>query len=163
MTNVSNFGMRPARHGSHVERPAPGDAAASARVSRTPNGFRSLAGRTRWPAVGALPAAGDRSPRLRNPAASRAPAIGQSTTTVVREADLIEVAAISLPEQLLPIMKGLSLGKPDVTVSRLLGMSPRTFSRRVAELLAYLEVETRFQGGMEVALRWMLSDDPQIH
>jgi hypothetical protein len=142
MTNASNFGMRSERHGSPAERSALGDGAASARVRRTPNGFKPLAGRTRWTVV--LPS----------------PAICQNTTTIVREADLIDVAAISLPEQLLPIVKGLSLGKPDVTISRLLGMSPRTFSRRVAELLAYLEVETRFQGGIEVARRSLLSADP---
>jgi hypothetical protein len=91
------------------------------------------------------------------PTASRPLTVGrQNSTTGVREADITDVAAISLPEELLPIVKGLSLGKSDVTVSRLLEMSPRTFSRRVAELLAYLEVETRFQAGAEVAHRWIL-------
>jgi len=43
-------------------------------------------------------------------------------------------------------------GQTDVTASRRLNMSPRTFSRRVAELLDYLGVETRFQGGVKIAL-----------
>lgn len=37
-------------------------------------------------------------------------------------------------------------------------MSPRTYSRRVAELLEYLGVATRFQGGAEITLRWWLPD-----
>jgi DNA-binding NarL/FixJ family response regulator len=95
--------------------------------------------------------------RLWVPTASRAPAIDrQNTGTGVREADITDVAAMFLPEELLPIVKGLSMGKSDVTVSRLLGVSPRTFSRKVAELLAYLEVATRFQAGAEVVHRWML-------
>lgn len=56
------------------------------------------------------------------------------------------------PVQMLPILEELISGDTDVTVSRRLSMSPRTFSRRVAELLDYLGVNTRFQAGMEVAL-----------
>lgn len=57
------------------------------------------------------------------------------------------------PVQLLSIMEELLSGDTDVTVSRRLNMSPRTYSRRVAELLDYLGVNSRFQAGMEVALR----------
>lgn len=81
----------------------------------------------------------------------------QEATSSIGKFDITDVKAISLPEEFLPIVKGLAQGKSDVTVSRLLDMSPRTFSRRVAELLVYLEVETRFQAGMEVAHRIMLS------
>jgi hypothetical protein len=56
------------------------------------------------------------------------------------------------PVQMLPILEELLSGDTDVTVSRRLNISPRTFSRRVAELLDYLGVNTRFQAGMEVAL-----------
>jgi DNA-binding NarL/FixJ family response regulator len=84
----------------------------------------------------------------------------QDAVAGVREAAIAGVAAMSLPEEFLPIVKGLSLGKSDVTVSRLLDMSPRTFSRRVAELLAYLEVETRFQAGVVVAQHLILSASP---
>ncbi|HTT52197.1 MAG TPA: hypothetical protein VMH35_12420 [Streptosporangiaceae bacterium] len=57
------------------------------------------------------------------------------------------------PVQMLPILEELLSGDTDVTVSRRLNISPRTFSRRVAELLDYLGVNTRFQAGLEVALR----------
>jgi hypothetical protein len=57
------------------------------------------------------------------------------------------------PAQMLPILEELLSGDTDVTVSRRLNMSPRTYSRRVAELLDYLGVNTRFQAGMEIALR----------
>jgi hypothetical protein len=57
------------------------------------------------------------------------------------------------PVHLLSILEELLSGDTDVTTSRRLNMSPRTFSRRVAELLDYLGVNTRFQAGMEVALR----------
>jgi DNA-binding NarL/FixJ family response regulator len=53
---------------------------------------------------------------------------------------------------LLSILEELLTGDTDVTMSRRLSMSPRTFSRRVAELLEYLGVNTRFQAGMQVAL-----------
>jgi hypothetical protein len=120
--------------------------------------FRPLSGRTRMTAIGSSPAGGDRLASLRISTTSRALTTGhRNTTTGVRQADITDVIAISLPKELVPIAKGLSLGKPDETASRLLGMSPRTFSRRVAELLAYLEVETRFQAGMEVVQRWMVN------
>jgi hypothetical protein len=57
------------------------------------------------------------------------------------------------PAHLLSILEPLLSGDTDVTMSRRLNMSPRTFSRRVAELLDYLGVNTRFQAGMEIALR----------
>ncbi|HEY2575438.1 MAG TPA: hypothetical protein VGI74_03940 [Streptosporangiaceae bacterium] len=56
------------------------------------------------------------------------------------------------PGHLLVILEELLTGDTDVTMSRRLNMSPRTFSRRVAELLDYLGVNTRFQAGMQVAL-----------
>jgi DNA-binding CsgD family transcriptional regulator len=57
------------------------------------------------------------------------------------------------PTHLLSILEELLTGDTDVTMSRRLNMSPRTFSRRVAELLEYLGVSTRFQAGMEIAAR----------
>lgn len=64
-----------------------------------------------------------------------------------------DLAADALPVHLLPVLQQLLEGTPDVTASRRLNMSPRTFSRRVAELLEYLGVQTRFQGGAEAVLR----------
>lgn len=62
-------------------------------------------------------------------------------------------AAVALPAHLLPVLQQLLAGATDVTASRRLNMSPRTFSRRVAELLEHLGVQTRFQGGVEAMLR----------
>jgi hypothetical protein len=70
-------------------------------------------------------------------------------------ADPYSGAAVYAPPPgcLQPILEELVNGDTDITTSRRLSMSPRTYSRRVAELLSYLGVRTRFQGGMEVALR----------
>lgn len=146
MADDSNFGMRSMRDDSTVEYFALDGVSVSARVCRT-----------------STPAAVGGVPRLGVPRASRVPVVGrQNAITAIREeVEITNPVAMFIPERLLPIVKGLSLGKPDVTVSRLLEMSPRTFSRKVAELLAYLEVETRFQAGAEVAYRWLT--DPRIH
>src|SRR3954464_6083413 len=69
-------------------------------------------------------------------------------------------AALRLPAHLCPVMEQLLLGVPDATASRRLNMSPRTFSRRVAELLDLLGVATRFQAGVVAAqLGWTLARD----
>lgn len=52
------------------------------------------------------------------------------------------------PEHLMPILAQLLTGATDVTASARLGMSPRTFSRRVSELLECLGVLSRFQAGV---------------
>jgi hypothetical protein len=78
-------------------------------------------------------------------------------------------AGLRLPAHLCPVLEQLLLGVPDATASRRLNMSPRTFSRRVAELLDLLGVATRFQGGVVAAqLGWTLARDqgcqaPQGH
>jgi len=51
-------------------------------------------------------------------------------------------------------------GNTDVTASRKLKISPRTFSRRVAELLDYLHVQTRFQCGAEIVHRGWIPPPP---
>lgn len=58
-----------------------------------------------------------------------------------------------VPAHLRPILAALFSGATDVAASHRLNVSPRTFSRRVAELLEYFEVQTRFQAGVEVASR----------
>ncbi|HEY0640328.1 MAG TPA: hypothetical protein VGD67_22080, partial [Pseudonocardiaceae bacterium] len=66
-----------------------------------------------------------------------------------------------LPEHLQPIVQQLHTGATDVTASRQLGLSPRTYSRRVSELLEYLGVESRFQAGAEAARRgWLPAAGP---
>jgi DNA-binding NarL/FixJ family response regulator len=55
-----------------------------------------------------------------------------------------------LPPHLRPVLRELVLGTVDATACRRLKISPRTFTRRVAELLDHLGVESRFQAGMQV-------------
>jgi DNA-binding NarL/FixJ family response regulator len=63
-----------------------------------------------------------------------------------------------LPSHLQGILEQLMTGSTDITASRNLNISPRTFSRRVAELLNYLGVATRFQCGVEAERRgWTCS------
>jgi hypothetical protein len=63
------------------------------------------------------------------------------------------------PEHLLPIIEQLLSGATDMTASQRLELSPRTFSRRVAELLEHLAAESRFQAGVEAACRgWVPRD-----
>lgn len=61
-----------------------------------------------------------------------------------------------MPEHLRPVLEQLLAGSTDDVASRRLNMSPRTFSRRVAELLQCLEVRSRFQAGVEVVQRGLL-------
>ena len=56
-----------------------------------------------------------------------------------------------LPEHLRPVVVALLSGATDVAASHRLNCSPRTFSRRVSELLELLDVETRFQAGVKLA------------
>jgi hypothetical protein len=81
---------------------------------------------------------------------------------VVMEPVVMEPVVMEpVPEHLWPVLEQLVVGATDLTASRRLNMSPRTFSRRVAELLESLGVETRFQGGAEVALRgWVRQPRP---
>lgn len=58
-----------------------------------------------------------------------------------------------LPARLAALLPALASGEPDEIASRRIGLSPRTYSRRVAELLAVLGVHTRFQAGAEAARR----------
>ncbi|MBO0806720.1 MAG: acyl--CoA ligase [Actinobacteria bacterium] len=67
---------------------------------------------------------------------------------------------VVLPDHLLPILDQLIQGATDVTASRRLKVSPRTFSRRVAELLEFLHVQTRFQCGAKAVLHGWLSAKP---
>jgi DNA-binding NarL/FixJ family response regulator len=55
-----------------------------------------------------------------------------------------------IPPHLNHILEQLAMGTTDMTASRRLHISPRTYSRRVATLLEILGANTRFQGGIEV-------------
>jgi hypothetical protein len=72
-----------------------------------------------------------------------------------RRRDLIHDLAVSaaIPENLIPVFDQLLSGVVDATACRELNMSPRTFSRRVAEVLELLGVATRFQAGAECIRR----------
>jgi hypothetical protein len=76
-----------------------------------------------------------------------------------RDQDLIRVSLSldkQIPAHLRPVVRELMLGAVDAAACRRLNVSPRTFSRRVAELLDQLGVESRFQAGMEIMLRQLL-------
>ncbi|MFC5291172.1 BTAD domain-containing putative transcriptional regulator [Actinokineospora guangxiensis] len=57
------------------------------------------------------------------------------------------------PAHLRAVLEQLLSGATDTTASRRLGLSPRTYSRRVSELLDYLGVDSRFQAGAEALHR----------
>ncbi|MFW6722123.1 hypothetical protein ACHZ98_18570 [Streptomyces sp. MAR4 CNY-716] len=61
------------------------------------------------------------------------------------------------PPHLVPVLAELSRGTPDTVACRNLHLSPRTYSRRVAELLECLGAESRFQGGAQAVRRgWLV-------
>jgi DNA-binding NarL/FixJ family response regulator len=65
-----------------------------------------------------------------------------------------------MPEHLRPVFEQLLTGITDIAASRHLNMSPRTFSRRVAELLDWLEAGSRFEAGVRAAQRGLLYRPP---
>ncbi|MFF0479851.1 DNA-binding response regulator [Streptomyces sp. NPDC004435] len=60
------------------------------------------------------------------------------------------------PEQLRPVLEALLSGVTDETAAARLGMSARTYSRRVGELMAALGTTSRFRAGAEAARRGWL-------
>ncbi|GIF62262.1 hypothetical protein Ais01nite_02970 [Asanoa ishikariensis] len=58
----------------------------------------------------------------------------------------------TVPVHLQPVLMVLLSGITDAAACNRLHVSPRTFSRRLAELLDHFGVETRFQAGMEFAM-----------
>lgn len=69
-----------------------------------------------------------------------------------REPDHVE----DLPPRLAVLLPALASDEPDELACRRIGLSPRTYSRRVAELLALLGVRSRFQAGLEASRRGWL-------
>lgn len=57
------------------------------------------------------------------------------------------------PPHLTAVVASLASGLPDERAAPRAGMSPRTYARRVAELLRLLGVSTRFEAGVEVTKR----------
>lgn len=64
--------------------------------------------------------------------------------------------AAGLPPHLKAVLPALASGQPDNIAARYLGISARSYSRRVCELLTLLGVQTRFQAGAEAARRGWL-------
>ncbi|MFF8601507.1 DNA-binding response regulator [Streptomyces sp. NPDC015232] len=69
-----------------------------------------------------------------------------------------ELAGLTVPSrelspQLRPVLDALLAGLTDETAAARLGMSPRTYSRRVGELMAALGTTSRFRAGAEAARR----------
>ncbi|MFE0704396.1 DNA-binding response regulator [Streptomyces sp. NPDC058872] len=58
-----------------------------------------------------------------------------------------------LPAQLRPVLDALLSGVTDETAAARLGMSARTYSRRVGDLMAVLGTTSRFRAGAEAARR----------
>jgi DNA-binding NarL/FixJ family response regulator len=59
-------------------------------------------------------------------------------------------------EQLLELTRLLAAGMQDARIARYLGISERTVRRRVAEMLAALGVETKFQAALRAReLGWI--------
>ncbi|MFI5615149.1 hypothetical protein [Amycolatopsis sp. NPDC051903] len=61
-----------------------------------------------------------------------------------------------LPPRLAVLLPVLASDEPDEVACRRIGLSPRTYSRRVAELLVVLGVKNRFQAGAEAGRRGWL-------
>ncbi|WP_405820078.1 DNA-binding response regulator [Streptomyces sp. NBC_00838] len=59
----------------------------------------------------------------------------------------------ALPRQLRPVLDAMLCGLTDEAAAARLGMSPRTYSRRVGELLTALGTTSRFRAGAEAARR----------
>ncbi|WP_418957144.1 DNA-binding response regulator [Streptomyces tritici] len=66
------------------------------------------------------------------------------------------VAPQELSPQLRPVLEALLAGQTDEAAAARLGMSPRTYSRRVGELLSALGTTSRFRAGAEAARRGWL-------
>ncbi|HWE88085.1 MAG TPA: DNA-binding response regulator [Pseudonocardiaceae bacterium] len=61
--------------------------------------------------------------------------------------DVVRAGPPSVDDEGMAILRLLSSGQKDVTAARRLGMSVRTYRRRVAELMVVLDADSRFQAG----------------
>jgi DNA-binding NarL/FixJ family response regulator len=72
-------------------------------------------------------------------------------------AEYLPAGPPQVDEQGLAILRLLSAGQKDETAARSMGLSVRTYRRRVAELMTLLGAESRFQAGVRaraIGLRW---------
>ena len=58
-----------------------------------------------------------------------------------------------MPEQARAVVSLMAAGLPDQVIAQELGVSPSTLNRRIVEIMALLDAETRFQFGWMAALR----------
>ncbi|MFI6081379.1 DNA-binding response regulator [Streptomyces sp. NPDC051217] len=82
----------------------------------------------------------------RDPATGAAPADAETIRGAGPEAGV-------LPHQLRPVLDAMLCGLTDEAAAARLGMSPRTYSRRVGQLLTALGTTSRFRAGAEAARR----------
>ncbi|WP_461185379.1 hypothetical protein, partial [Trueperella pyogenes] len=68
---------------------------------------------------------------------------------VPTDTDIAELNALPLNPDVKAVLELLSVGLTDEAISRRLGMSQRTVSRRVADALAYFSATSRFQLGIK--------------
>ncbi len=68
---------------------------------------------------------------------------------VPTDIDIAELNALPLNPDVKAVLELLSVGLTDEAISRRLGMSQRTVSRRVADALAYFSATSRFQLGIK--------------
>lgn len=61
-----------------------------------------------------------------------------------------------VPAHLRPVLMTLAAGLPDGRAAEYTGLSPRTYSRRIAELVQLLGASSRFDAGVEAARRGWL-------
>jgi hypothetical protein len=75
--------------------------------------------------------------------------------------DRLLVCHEPIPTHLRPVLIALLSGATDGAACRRLGVSGRTYSRRLADLLDYFESQTRFQAGVKFGLsgRATFADD----
>lgn len=67
--------------------------------------------------------------------------------------DLTAAVSGTAPAHLRPVLDAILAGMTDEAAATRLGMSPRTYSRRVGELLDVLGTASRFRAGVEAARR----------
>ncbi|URM91347.1 DNA-binding response regulator [Streptomyces sp. MRC013] len=72
------------------------------------------------------------------------------------DADRARRRGTGLPPRLCPVLDALTAGLTDEAAAARLGVSTRTYSRRVGELLAVLGTTSRFRAGVEAARRGWL-------
>ncbi|MCP9973827.1 DNA-binding response regulator [Streptomyces somaliensis] len=72
------------------------------------------------------------------------------------DADLVRRRSAGPPPRLRPVLDALATGLTDEAAAARLGVSTRTYSRRVGELLAVLGTTSRFRAGVEAARRGWL-------